>query len=68
MNSDDLARYIEAKEGFSKPWLLMQLRIKKLQDERPFISQQEYISRLAELHDELMRLGRWWEGIEDEVF
>lgn len=68
MNSEELARYIEANDGIAKPWLLMQLRIKKLQDERGTISQEEYTSRLAQMHDELMGLGHWWEGIEDEVF
>ena len=34
MNSNDLARYIEATDGISKPWLLTQLRLKKLQERR----------------------------------
>ncbi|VXD20330.1 conserved hypothetical protein [Planktothrix serta PCC 8927] len=68
MNSQELARYIESTNGISKPWLLMQLRLKKLQERRAEISQEEYIQELAELHQELINLGEWWLGIEDEVF
>jgi len=68
MDSRDLARYIEANDGLGKPWLLMQLRISKLQEERSQLAPEEYTARLAEMHDELMRLGRWWEGREKEVF
>jgi hypothetical protein len=68
MDSRDLARYIEANDGLAKPWLLMQLRISKLQEERANLEPEEYTARLAEMHDELMRLGRWWEGREKEVF
>jgi hypothetical protein len=31
MNSKDVAKYIEATDGISQPWLLVQLRLKKLQ-------------------------------------
>jgi hypothetical protein len=68
MNSQELARYIESTNSISKPWLLMQLRLKKLQERRSEISHEEYIQELAELHQELMNLGEWWLGIEDEVF
>lgn len=30
MNSEDLAKYIEQSQGISKPWLLIQLRLKKI--------------------------------------
>jgi hypothetical protein len=68
MDSQDLARYIEATEGISKPWLLVQLRLKKLQENRANFPPDEYMSKLAELQQELMNLGEWWVGIEDEVF
>ncbi len=68
MNSKDLAKYIEAKDGISKPWLLVQLRLKKLQERRSEISAEEYMRELTDLHKDLMNLGEWWLGIEDEVF
>ncbi|MEG4807804.1 hypothetical protein QUA82_09170 [Microcoleus sp. F8-D3] len=68
MDSKDLAKYIEAKDGISKPWLLVQLRLKKLQERRSEISSEEYMTELTDLHKDLMNLGEWWLGIEDEVF
>jgi hypothetical protein len=68
MNSEELARYIEATNGISKPWLLIQLRLKKLEERRQTISSQEYEEELAELHKQLMNLGEWWVGMEHEVF
>ncbi|MCC3413826.1 MAG: hypothetical protein JGK24_17405 [Microcoleus sp. PH2017_29_MFU_D_A] len=68
MNSKDLAQYIEATDGISKPWLLVQLRMKKLQERRSQISTEEYLKELTDLHQDLMNLGEWWVGIEDEVF
>jgi hypothetical protein len=68
MNSEELAKYIEATNGISKPWLLVQLRLKKLQERRATISAEEYEQELAELHQDLMKLGEWWQGIEAEVF
>lgn len=68
MNSKDVAKYIEATDGISKPWLLVQLRLKKLQERRSEISTEEYMTELTDLHKDLMNLGEWWLGIEDEVF
>lgn len=68
MDSEELAKYIEATDGISKPWLLMQLRLKKLQERRSTLSNQEYLQELEQLHQELMNLGEWWRGREDEVF
>jgi len=68
MDSKDLARYIEENNGISKPWLLMQLRLKKLEEDRLNLSDEEYMNKLDELHRDLMNLGEWWKGIEDEVF
>lgn len=68
MNSEELAKYIEMTEGISKPWLLIQLRLKKVQENQPNMSPEEYDSKLAELHQDLLNLGEWWLGIEDQVF
>jgi hypothetical protein len=68
MDSTQLARYIEETDGISKPWLLLQLRLKKLQERRDTISHEEYMREIAELHTALMGLGEWWIGIEKEVF
>ncbi len=68
MNSKDVAKYIEATDGISKPWLLVQLRLKKLQERRSDISAEEYVTEIADIQQDLMNLGEWWLGIEDEVF
>jgi len=68
MDSKDLAKYIENNDGISKPWLLLQLRLKKLQERKDTLSQQEYLLELEELQAELMKLGEWWKGRENEVF
>lgn len=68
MDSEDLARYIEATDGISKPWLLTQLRLKKLQERRHTLTPEEYERAISDLHEDLMKLGEWWVGREDEVF
>lgn len=68
MKSEDMAKYIEATDGISKPWLLVQLRLKKLQERREEMSSQEYMIELENIHTDLMKLGEWWVGIEDEAF
>jgi hypothetical protein len=68
MDSEELAKYIESTESISKPWLLVQLRLKKLQERQKSLSDQEYASELADIHQDLMNLGEWWVGIEDQVF
>lgn len=68
MDSKDLARYIEATGSISKPWVLVQLRLKKLQERSHTMSAEEYEKELADIHGDLMNLGEWWRGIEDEVF
>ncbi|MGG6295381.1 hypothetical protein ACQ4M4_13400 [Leptolyngbya sp. AN02str] len=68
MDSKTLAQFIEATDGISKPWLLVQLRIKKLQEQRDTMTQDAYMAELAELHQQLMNLGEWWIGREDEAF
>ncbi len=68
MDSQELGQYITATNGMSKPWLLLQLRLKKLQERRPEMDQEEYMRQLADIHQDLMKLGEWWKGQEDEVF
>ncbi|MGI8933727.1 hypothetical protein [Leptolyngbya sp. BC1307] len=68
MKSDELAKYIEATDGMSKPWLLLQLRLAKLKERRQEITTEEFNRQLAELHTELMKLGQWWIGQEEDVF
>lgn len=68
MDSQDLAKYMEATGGISKPWLLVQLRLKKLQENKHNLSTKEYMDCLEDIHEDLMNLGEWWKGKEDEVF
>ena len=68
MNSEELARYIEETDKISQSWLLIQLRLKKLAANRHNLSSEEYLEKLSELHQELMKLGEGWVGIEDDVF
>ncbi|MFN6571470.1 hypothetical protein A6770_31605 [Nostoc minutum NIES-26] len=68
MDSKQLAQYLEATDSITKPWLLVQLRLKKLQERRHLISADTYADELADIHQDLMNLGEWWRGIEDEVF
>lgn len=68
MNSKELAQYLEATNSISKPWLLIQLRLQKLQETRSTLTPEEYANNLADIHQDLMNLGEWWKGIETEVF
>lgn len=68
MDSKELAQFIEETNGISKPWLLVQLRLKKLQERRAKLSEDEYLQQLEEIYQDLMNLGEWWRGIENEVF
>ncbi|WP_315790138.1 hypothetical protein [Fischerella sp. JS2] len=68
MDSKDLAQYMEATDSIAKPWLMVQLRLKKLQELREALSENEYADTLADIHQDLMNLGEWWCGREDEVF
>jgi hypothetical protein len=68
MDSKQLAQYIETTNSISKPWMLVLLRLKKLQEQRETLSPDVYANRLADIHEDLMKLGEWWRGIEDEVF
>ena len=68
MDSTDLARYIEATNSISKPWLLAQLRLAKLKERQATMSPDDYFHELADIHQDMMKLGEWWVGQEKEVF
>jgi len=68
MNSNQLAQFIEKTEGISKPWMLVLLRLKKLEERRNDIPPDQYLAELEDIHQDMMNLGEWWVGIEDEVF
>lgn len=68
MDSDELARYLEQTNSMTKPWLLAQLRLLKLKEQRSLLTLEEYEQRIADIHQDVMNLGEWWVGIEDEVF
>jgi predicted house-cleaning noncanonical NTP pyrophosphatase (MazG superfamily) len=68
MDSQELAKYLESTNSVAKPWLLVQLRLKKLEESREQISEDAYAEQLADIHEDLMKLGEWWRGLEDQVF
>jgi predicted O-linked N-acetylglucosamine transferase (SPINDLY family) len=68
MNSQELAQYIDRTDGMGKSWLLVQLRLKKLEEQKSELSIEEYTSRLEDIYQDMMNLGEWWLGIEAEVF
>lgn len=68
MDSRSLAQYIESSDSISKPWMLLMLRLTKLQERKDTMNPEDYMQELRTLHKELMGLGEWWVGIEDEVF
>lgn len=68
LDSDTLARFIEASDGISKPWLLVLLRLQKLQERKNTMAPEDYDRELSDLHQDMMNLGEWWVGIEDQVF
>lgn len=68
MNSDSLGKYITSTDSAAKSWLLVQLRLNKLQERKSEISAEEYLGELADIHKDLMNLGEWWVGQEQEVF
>lgn len=68
MNSHDLAAYIEATDGLSQPWLLVQLRLKKLQERKASLSTEAYVQEMSDIYQDMMKLGEWWVGLEDQVF
>ena len=68
LSSVDLARYLEQHGELSKPWMLQLLRLTKLKEERASMDPQVYLEKLQEAHADLMRLGEFWKGREQDVF
>ena len=64
----ELARYLEQRGELSKPWMLQLLRLTKLKEAKHTMEPQEFVERLQEAHADLMRLGEFWKGREQEVF
>jgi hypothetical protein len=67
-SSEELARYLESRGELSKPWMLQLLRLTKLKESKNDLDPQEFLARLQEAHADLMRLGEFWKGREQEVF
>ena len=67
-SSEDLARYLEQRGELSKPWNLQMLRLKKLKEAKATMDPQLYLEKVQEAHADLMRLGQFWKGREQEVF
>ena len=68
MNSENLAKYIEDTDSMGKSWLLVQLRLKKLAEAKSDLSPEDYLLKLDDIYSDLMNIGEWWLGIEEEVF
>ena len=64
----ELARYLEQRGELSKPWMLQLLRLTKLKEAKDTMEPQEFVERLQEAHADLMRLGEFWKGREQQVF
>ena len=67
-SASELARYLEQRGELSKPWMLHLLRLTKLKESRDAMDPQEYLEKMQEAHADLMRLGEFWKGREQEVF
>ncbi len=67
-SSQELARYLEQRGELGKPWMLQLLRLTKLKEAKETMDPQEFLDRLQEAHADLMRLGEFWKGREQEVF
>ena len=67
-SSAELARYLEQRGELSKPWMLQMLRLSKLKEARDQMTPETYLKSIQEAHADLMRLGEFWKGREEEVF
>lgn len=67
-SSEDLARYLEARGELGKPWMWHLLRLTKLKESKDSMAPDEFLASLHEAHADLMRLGEFWKGREQEVF
>jgi hypothetical protein len=67
-SSRELALYLDQRGGIGKPWLLQLLRLAKLKESKHDLPPEEYLERVQEAHADLMQLGEFWKGREQEVF
>ena len=67
-SSAELARYLEQRGELGKPWMLQMLRLSKLREARDQMTPETYLKSIQEAHADLMRLGEFWKGREEEVF
>ena len=67
-SSEDLALYLEQRGELSKPWNLQMLRLQKLKEAKESMDPQLYLEKVQEAHADLMRLGQFWKGREQQVF
>ena len=66
--SEDLARFFELRGEMAKPWTWHLMRLAKIREAKDDLDPQEYLNRVQEAHADLMRLGEFWKGREEEVF
>ena len=67
-SSAALARYLEQRGELGKPWMWHLLRLSKLKEAKEAMDPDLYLEQLHQAHADLMRLGSFWEGREEEVF
>ena len=67
-SSAEIARYLEQRGELSKPWNLQLLRLHKLREAKESMDNDEYIANIQGALADLMRLGEFWKGREQEVF
>ena len=67
-SSEELARYLEQRGELGKPWMLQLLRLTKLKEAKDSMDPDAYLASLQAAHADLMRLGEFWKGREQEVF
>ena len=67
-SSAELARYLEQRGELGKPWMLQMLRLSKLKEARDQMTPETYLKSIQEAHADLMRLGEFWKGRDEEVF
>ena len=67
-SSEDLARYLEQRGELTRPWNLQMLRLEKLKEAKDSMDPQLYLGKVQEAHADLMRLGQFWKGREQQVF
>ncbi len=65
---EDLARYLEHNGALAKPWLMLQLRLSRLKQDKERLGPDEYLRRVQDAHSDLMKLGSFWQGRERELF